>query len=291
MGVAAHPEGTFQLRQRCAGGNAVRLLMRTTHEGVEDRMRQFLFETGFLVSSSPTVVLVHGAFADASSYLPLYTELARDDVAVLAPANPLRGVLFDGAYTKAIVEQIDGPVILVGHSYGCAATNLAGMATNVVGLVYVAGYALEEGESLAELQGRFPDSLLAANLKFTPYPIAGQEPALEVTCEPGAFPEVVCADAPIAFARFLAASQRPLAASAFSDHSTEPAWKTKPCWGIVPTADNTINPDVHRFGFERAEMPTVEIQGSSHLVIYSHPAEVADVIRRAVRDTASTTVN
>jgi pimeloyl-ACP methyl ester carboxylesterase len=241
----------------------------------------------FPMASSPTVVLVHGAFADASSYLPLYAELERDRFAVVAPANPLRGVLVDAAYTRSVVEQIDGPVILVGHSYGCAATTLAGLADNVVGLVYVAGYALDEGENLAELQGRFPDSLLAAHLVFSTHPIDGATPGTEVTCAPEAFPEVVCADAPVAFARFLAASQRPLAASAFTDRSTAPAWRTKPCWGIIPTADNTINPDIHRYGFERAKMTSIEIEGSSHLVIYSHPAEVADVIRDAVRQTSA----
>jgi pimeloyl-ACP methyl ester carboxylesterase len=238
------------------------------------------------MSDAPTVVLVHGAFADASSYLPLYNELA-NDFNVIAPANPLRGVVTDGAYTRSLIEQIDGPVLLAGHSYGCAATTLAGMAANVVGLVYIAGYALDEGESLGELQGRFPDSLLASNLRFAQSPVGDGEDATEVTCDPRAFPEVVCADAPIAFARFLAASQRPLAASAFTDRATEPAWRSKPCWGIVPTADNTINPDVHRFCFDRAKMTTLEIEGSSHLVIYSHPREVADVIRQAVRETAT----
>jgi pimeloyl-ACP methyl ester carboxylesterase len=239
------------------------------------------------MSSSPTVVLVHGAFADASSYFPLYTELADDDFAVVAPANPLRGVLLDAAYTRSVIDQIDGPVVLAGHSYGCAATTLAGMSDKVVGLVYIAGYALDEGESLAELQGRFPDSLLASHLRFAPFPVTGGESGTDVICDPEAFPEVVCADAPIDFARFLAASQRPLAASAFNDRATEPAWKSKPCWGIIPTADNTINPEVHRFGFSRAKMPAIEVEGSSHLVIYSHPREVAEVIRRAVRETTA----
>jgi pimeloyl-ACP methyl ester carboxylesterase len=183
------------------------------------------------VRQPPTVVLVHGAFADASSYLPLYAELAGDAFPVIAPPNPLRGVLIDAAYTRSVIEQIDGPVLLVGHSYGCAATTLAGMSDRVVGLVYAAGYALEQDESLAELQGRFPDSLLAANLRFASSPAEGGQSVTEVTCDPAAFPEV------------------------------------------------------HRFGFERAKMPTVEIEGASHLVIYSHPREVADVIREAVRET------
>src|SRR6202451_859200 len=89
--------------------------------------------------------------------------------------------------------------------------------------------------------------------------------------------------------KFLAASQRPLAVTAFTDRATRPAWKVKPCWGVVPTVDNTINSDVHRFGFRRAKMPSIEIEGSSHIVIYSHAKEVADVIRQAIRATASAT--
>jgi pimeloyl-ACP methyl ester carboxylesterase len=126
--------------------------------------------------SRPTVVLVHGAFADASSWAAVHAELKHDDLHVIAPPNPLRGVAYDAAYTTSIIDQIDGPVVLVGHSYGGAVISIAGTHEKVVGLVYVAAYALEEGESLGQLQGRFQDSALAANLKFAPFPIPGSGP-------------------------------------------------------------------------------------------------------------------
>ncbi|MDA0181538.1 alpha/beta hydrolase [Solirubrobacter phytolaccae] len=237
------------------------------------------------MSASPMVVLVHGAFADASSWAAVHAQL-KDEYTVVAPPNPLRGVESDAAYTRSVLDQIDGPVVLVGHSYGGAVITLAGTHENVVGLVYVAAYALDEGESLGELQGRFPDSALAANLKFAPFPIAGGEPGTDVSVDPAAFPEVFAADVPRAQTEFLAVSQRPLAASAFEEPASAAAWKVKPSWGIVPTADTTINPDVHRFGFERAGMTVREVEGASHAVALSQPEVVADVIREAVRAVA-----
>jgi len=234
------------------------------------------------LSATPTVVLVHGAFADASSWAAVHAQL-KDEYTVLAPPNPLRGVESDAAYTRSVLDQIDGPVVLVGHSYGGAVITLAGTHERVVGLVYVAAYALDEGESLGELQGRFPDSALAANLKFAPFPIAGAEPGTDVSVDPAAFPEVFAADVPRAQTEFLAVSQRPLAASAFEEPASAAAWKSKPSWGIVPSADTTINPDVHRFGFERAGMTVREVEGASHAVALSQPEVVADVIREAVR--------
>ena len=234
------------------------------------------------LSATPTVVLVHGAFADASSWAAVHAQL-KDEYTVLAPPNPLRGVESDAAYTRSVLDQIDGPVVLVGHSYGGAVITLAGTHERVVGLVYVAAYALDEGESLGELQGRFPDSALAANLKFAPFPIAGAEPGTDVSVDPAAFPEVFAADVPRAQTEFLAVSQRPLAASAFEEPASAAAWKSKPSWGIVPTADTTINPAVHRFGYERAGMTVREVEGASHAVALSRPEVVADVIREAVR--------
>ena len=239
------------------------------------------------MSESPTIVLVHGAFADAASWAPVTARLLSEGYTVLVPPVFNRSLSGDSAYIKSFVEQIDGPVLLAGHSYGGAVITVAGVAENVVGLVYVAGYALDEGESLGELQGRFPDSALAANLKFAPFPIAGAEPGTDVSVDPAAFPEVFAADVPRAQTEFLAVSQRPLAASAFEEPASAAAWKSKPSWGIVPTADTTINPDVHRFGFQRAGMTVREVEGASHAVALSRPEVVADVIRAAVRATAS----
>ncbi|TMR22703.1 alpha/beta hydrolase [Nonomuraea turkmeniaca] len=235
---------------------------------------------------SPTVVLVHGAFADASSFARVIPELIARGLNVVAPAVPNRSLLGDSAYIASIVRQLPGPVILVGHSYGGAVITVAGMEDNVKALVFLAGYALEEGESLGELQGRFPDSDLASVLVYTPFPIEGStEAGTDVSVQIDKFPAVFAADVDPGLASVLAVSQRPLAAQAFAEKAPAAAWKTKPSWGLVATADRTINPDVERYGYERAGMTTVDVH-SSHLVMLAHPERVADLIVDAVRATA-----
>ena len=234
------------------------------------------------VSARSTVVLIHGAFADASGWAGVAAELASDDVDVIAPPNHLRGISADAAYVTSVLDQIEGPVVLVGHSYGGAVITAAGNHEKVAALVYVNGYALDEGETLGELQGRFPDSPLAANLRYTPFPVAGGEPGTDVSVDPEAFPHIFAADVPIETTRFMALSQRPLSAAAFTEPAGPPAWRAKPTWGIVSSEDNTINPDVERFGYERAEMTVTEVEGSSHAVFLSHPDAVVAVIREAV---------
>lgn len=235
---------------------------------------------------APTVVLVHGAFADAASWSGVIAELQEHGVAVVAPPNPLRGLASDAAYIASVASQIDGPVVLVGHSYGGALITVAGTAQNVVGLVYVAAYALEEGESLGELQGRFPLSALVSNLKEATYPVQGAEPAVEVTIEAEAFPAIFAADVPADVTKVLAVAQRPLAAGAFEETASAAAWKTKPAWALVAGADQAINPEVERFGAQRAGATTVEIDGASHAVAVSQPKAVAQLILDAVRATS-----
>jgi pimeloyl-ACP methyl ester carboxylesterase len=239
-----------------------------------------------MTTSTPTVVLVHGAFADAASWSGVIAELQSRSIAVVAPPNPLRGLASDAAYIASVAAQIDGPVILVGHSYGGALITVAGTTENVVGLVYVAAYVLEEGESLGELQGRFPDSPLVSNLKQATYPVEGADPAVEVTITPEAFPDVFAADVPAPVTKILAVAQRPLAAGAFTETATAAAWKTKPSWALVAGADHAINPEVERFGAKRAGATVVEIDGASHAVAVSQPKEVADLILDAVRATS-----
>jgi pimeloyl-ACP methyl ester carboxylesterase len=229
------------------------------------------------VSARTTIVLVHGAFADASGWAGVDAELATDDVDVIAPPNLLRGVASDAAYISSVLDQLDGPVVLVGHSYGGAVITTAGQHEKVVALVYVAGYAPDEGETLGALQGRFPDSPLAEHLKFAPVP-----GGTDVSVDPDAFPHIFAADVPLETTGFLARSQRPLSASVFEEPSGSPAWKTKPSWGVVAAADTTINPDVEWFAYERAGMTVTEVQGASHAVFISQPAAVAAVIREAV---------
>lgn len=235
---------------------------------------------------TPTIVLVHGAFADAASWGPVTKALLDAGHTVLVPPVFNRSLSGDSAYIKSFVEQIDGPVLLAGHSYGGAVITVAGVADNVVGLVYVAGYVLEEGESLGQLQGGFPDSDLAANLVYAPYPVEGGEPGTDVSVKIDAFPAVFAAGVDPDLAKVLAVSQRPLSAVAFGEPASAAAWKTKPGWGIVSSADHTINPDVERFGYERAGLRMVTELDAPHLVMQTHPAEVAKVITDAIAELA-----
>lgn len=228
----------------------------------------------------PTVVLVHGAFADASTYGPVTRALLDVGLAVTAPAVPNRGLTTDADAVRWAVTRIDGPVVLVGHSYGGAVVTVAGDAPNVAALVYVAGYALAEGESLAQMQGQFPDSDLPPALVQTPFPPAAGE-GVDVTVVPERFPTVVAADVDPRLAAVLAASQRPLAAAAFTEPAPLAAWRTKPAWGLVCASDRAINPEVQRFGYVRANAAVSEVD-SSHLVMLSHPEVVADLIRAVV---------
>ncbi|GAA2930698.1 alpha/beta hydrolase [Streptomyces enissocaesilis] len=237
-------------------------------------------------SDKPTVVLVHGAFADASSYAQVIPRLIARGLDVVAPAVPNRSLTGDAAYVASVVRQIPGPVVLVGHSYGGAVITVVGTEDNVKALVYLAGYALEKGESLGELQGRFPDSDLASALVYTPFPNEGSTtPGTDVSVRTDEFPAIFAADVDPQIAAVLAVSQRPLAAQAFAEPAPAAAWKTKPSWGLVASSDRTINPDVERYGYERAGMTTVEVD-SSHLVMLAHPERVVDLIEEAVRTTS-----
>lgn len=238
--------------------------------------------------SDTTIVLVHGAFADSASWAPVTRELLDRGHTVLVPPVYNRSLAEDAASVRAVVEHVDGPVVLAGHSYGGAVVTVAGAAENVVGLVFVSGYVLEEGESLGQLQGGFPDSDLAAALVYTPYPVAGAEDGTDVSVVVEAFPRIFAEGVDPAVAQVLAVSQRPLSGAAFGEPASTAAWKGTPGWGIVSAADRTINPDVERFGYERADLRTVTELDAPHLVMHTHPSEVADVIETAVRATATT---
>ncbi|GGT96839.1 alpha/beta fold hydrolase [Streptomyces lateritius] len=239
-----------------------------------------------MTTPTPTVVLVHGAFADAAAWIGVIWELRSRGIPVIAPANPLRGLASDAAYVASVVSQIDGPVVLVGHSYGGALITVAGTEENVVGLVYVAAYVLREGESLGELQARFPDSPLTSSLKEWRYPLLDGDSAVEVTIDEAAFPAVFAADVTEDVATVLAAVQRPLAAAAFAETASAAAWLTKPSWALVAGADRAINPEVQRYGARRAGAVVVELPDASHAVALSEPTQVAELIRDAVRATS-----
>jgi pimeloyl-ACP methyl ester carboxylesterase len=231
---------------------------------------------------TPTVVLVHGAFADASSYAAVIPDLLDDGLRVVVPPNPLRSLAGDSAYIASVVRQIEGPVLLVGHSYGGAVITVAGSEANVVGLVYLAGYALDEGETLDELNAHASATDLGSGLISWSYPRADGSTGTEFTVDPARFDALFAAGVDTQLTRLLAVGQRPLAAELFSERATAAAWKSKPAWGVVASSDQTINPEIERFGYSRAGMTVTEVD-SSHLVMLADPKSVVDVIRAALR--------
>jgi pimeloyl-ACP methyl ester carboxylesterase len=234
-------------------------------------------------ASSPTVVLVHGAFADASSWIGVITELLSDGLPVLAPPNPLRSLAGDAAYIAERVRQIEGSVLLVGHSYGGAVITVAGAAAdNVVGLVYVAAFIPKEGECIAEIYERFPKPRLPEVLQPNRFPLdAAGESAVEFTIAPEAYPGVFAPTLGPDAAAAAAVSQRPLAASANEDKASAAAWRTLRSWAIVASRDEAIHPDAERSMADRADAETIEIPGP-HTLMLSDPARVADHIRAAL---------
>jgi pimeloyl-ACP methyl ester carboxylesterase len=180
--------------------------------------------------SRPTVVLVHGAFADSSGWNDVVERLQAEGVQVTAPPNPLRGISIDSAYIASFLNQISGPVLAVGHSYGGAViTNAATNANNVVGLVYVAAFAPEEGETLADIESGSRDSVLITALMQLQYPTGeGQETAVEFAIDPEKFHDAFAADLPAEQTAVMAATQRPVAELAFSTPTGAPAWKNLP---------------------------------------------------------------
>jgi pimeloyl-ACP methyl ester carboxylesterase len=234
--------------------------------------------------TTPTIVLVHGAFADASSWNGVVELLQQQDYSVVAPANPLRGIAADSAYIASVVNQIDGPVLLVGHSYGCAVnTNAAATLANVVGLVYVSGFAPDEGERLGEVEEGSKDSILNAALVASNYPTGeGAETAMEFAINPALFQETFAADLSAEQAALMAATQRPVAELAFSEASGPPAWKTLPSWAVVSTGDKAAGSDITRSMAQRAGADIVEIEGS-HVIMISQPQAVTDHILKAVQ--------
>jgi translation elongation factor EF-Ts/pimeloyl-ACP methyl ester carboxylesterase len=234
-------------------------------------------------AARPTVVLVHGAFADASSWNGVVERLQADGVQVTAPPNPLRGISIDSAYINSLLDQIPGPVLAVGHSYGGAViTNAATNANNVVGLVYVAAFVPDEGERLIEIENDSKDSVLNTALMPLKYPTGeGQETAVEFAIDPEKFHDAFAADLSAEQSAVMAATQRSVAESAFSEPSGAPAWKKVPSWAVVAIGDKAAGADVVRSMAERAGATITEVDGS-HVIMVSQPQAVADVILTAL---------
>ncbi len=233
----------------------------------------------------PTVVLVHGAFADSTSWNGVVAELTRDGYPVVSAANPLRGAGSDAAYVASIVKSISGPVVLVGHSYGGTVITQAGAgAANVKALVFVSAFAPDVGESSFELAGKFPGSVL--NGVLAP-PVTTPEGKQDLYIRTDEFPVAFAADLPVDAARIAAFAQRPLTLQAGEEKVGVAAWKTLPSWFIYGSQDLAIPPAAIEFMADRAKArKTVTVSGASHVVMISHPHEVVALIEEAATTAA-----
>jgi pimeloyl-ACP methyl ester carboxylesterase len=231
-------------------------------------------------NAKPTVVIVHGAFADASSWDEVIVRLLEQGYDVIAPPNPLRGVNPDSAYIASLLNQLDGPILLVAHSYGGAViSNAAAKAANVAALVYVAALIPEEGERLADVQSK--DSILNPLLVERQYPTGSNgETGTEYTIDPAYFRGAYAADVPEERTKLMAITQRPIAGAAFADASGPVAWKTLPSWAVIATTDVGAGTDVVRSMAQRAGAKVTELKGS-HAIMLSQPQAVTDVILEA----------
>jgi pimeloyl-ACP methyl ester carboxylesterase len=239
----------------------------------------------------PTIVFVHGAFADASGFTESIKDLQKKGYTVYAPANPLRTLSGDSAYLRSFLATIPGPLVLVGHSYGGAViTNAATGNPNVKALVYVAAFALDQGETVGAATALGGGtSLLLPNILARPYPGA---PVIDFPnpgdrdqdgyINPATFRQVFAADVPAAQAAVMAATQRPGTLASLGEPSGIPAWRTIPSWYMVAKNDNAIPPQAERVMAARAHAHTVEIR-SSHVPMVSHPDAVTDLVLRAAR--------
>jgi pimeloyl-ACP methyl ester carboxylesterase len=230
--------------------------------------------------AKPTIVLVHGAFADSSSWTGVVGILEKDGYHVVAVANPLRTVKGDGAYVHALLATINTLVVLVGHSYGgMVISNAANGAANVKALVYVAAFAPDAGESASVLDSKFPGSLLGPALA-PPVPLPGGGHDLYVLQDK--FHDAFAPDLPVEPATLAAAGQRPVTDIAFGEAASAPAWKNLPSWFVYGDHDTAIPPKAHAWMAQRAHArETIVVKGASHVVMISHPDAVAKVIEDA----------
>jgi pimeloyl-ACP methyl ester carboxylesterase len=233
----------------------------------------------------PTIVLVHGGWADSSGWNAQIATLQKRGYPVIAPANPLRGLTSDAAYIHSVLTTIDGPIVLVGHSYGGAViSNAAVGVPNVEALVYIAGFAPDAGESLVQLVTMNPGSEIGpTTLIARPYPLpdGGQGTDLYLTQE--GFRTAFAGDVPGKIADQMQATQRPFSEAAFASLSGEPAWKTIPSWYLVASEDKAIPPATQRFMAERAGASTIEVR-ASHVPMISKP----DATTQLILDAANT---
>jgi pimeloyl-ACP methyl ester carboxylesterase len=233
--------------------------------------------------AKPTVVLIHGAFADASSWSAVVERLLRRGYHVLAPALPLRGVASDAAYIRSVLDSVQGPIVLVGHSYGGSVISQAAAGfPRVKALVYIAAFVPDIGESALELTNKYPGSTLAQATLSQSYPLPGGGTGEELIIKKELFREQFAAGVPIPTARVMAAGQRPITVAALQEKATAAAWKKIPSWYLVATEDRNIPPAAERWMAKRAGARIITVR-APHAVAVSDSGPVTDLILSAAR--------
>jgi len=235
--------------------------------------------------SKPTIVLVHGAFADSSSWNGVVSRLQQHGYPVIAPPNQLRGVETDAASVKSVLKSVQGPIVLVGHSYGGVVISQAAKdESSVKALVYIAAFIPEAGESAVDLATKFPGAKFSpATLRSVKYTKTDGSEGSDTYIRNEAFRDVFAADVPENTAALMAATQRPVEIGALNTKfQGTPAWKSVPSWALVASGDNAIPAASERFMADRAKAHTVEVN-ASHAVSVSQPDAVANIIEEAAR--------
>jgi pimeloyl-ACP methyl ester carboxylesterase len=231
-------------------------------------------------AKKPTIVLVHGAWADGSGWSHVIPRLEEDGYYVIAVQNPLTSFADDVATTKRVIDAQQGPVIVVGHSYGGAVmTRAAFDAPNVKALVYVAAFAPDAGEDMKSLLSQYPSKIGAAIVP---------DAAGFLYLDRAKFAEAFAADVPERERNVMAAAQKPFAGAIFGQRHETPAWKNIPCWYLVATQDNAINPELQRFFAKRMNAVTTEV-AASHVPYVSRPESVIKIVEAAAAKVAGAT--
>ncbi|MBO0679042.1 alpha/beta hydrolase [Mycolicibacterium sp. S2-37] len=238
-------------------------------------------------AAKPTVVLIHGAFADSSSWNGVIKILEAEGYPVIAAANPLRGLRSDAEYVRSVLDSVTGPVVVAGHSYGGSVmSEAADGQANVKALVYIASFILENGESTGELAAKFPGAQLGPALDTVPFALPGGGTGDDLYIKQDEFRSVFAADVPEDVASLMAATQRPITSAALEEPASKTAWKTIPSWNMITTEDLAIPAESMRFMGERANSHNVEIK-ASHAVTVSQPDAVANLIGEAAGSVTS----
>lgn len=237
-------------------------------------------------TAKQTIVLVHGAYADSSSWNGSIDALREAGHHIIAAANPLRGLESDGEYLRSVLESIEGPIVVAGHSYGGSVMSHAADGNpNVTALVYVASFLAEPGESLVDLVEKFPGAQLGSAAQAVPYATSDGGTAPELYIDQERYPALFAGDVDVEVAQRMAVTQRPLALAAFQAPATRAAWKSIESWVLLATQDLAIPAELSRFMSARADAHLVEVD-ASHAVTVSQPGAVTDIILEAAGKTA-----